>query len=111
MIRNFYDDVTLQINVKEFETLKAKALKKGNEVNEENNLTMDFNNLNFDVDIEEFNEGKIKICGSLLDEDKKTVLGWMDVDVNLSLDGVLELVNYYMKKLGKLKTVLEATKD
>ncbi len=72
---------------------------------------MDFDNLHFDVDNEEFIDGKIKICGSLKDSETKENLGWMDVNVDLSLDRVLDLVNFYMKKLGKLKTVLEATKD
>ncbi len=109
--REFYDDVTLQLNVKEFESLKQKAIDKANEVNEEKDMTMDFNGLHFDVDNEEFIDGKIKICGSLKDPKTKQDLGWMDIDVNLSLDRVLDLVNFYMKKLGKLKTVLEATKD
>ena len=109
--REFFDDVTLQLNVKEFESLKQKAIEKGNKVNEEDNMTMDFNGLNFDVDNEEFIDGKIKICGSLKDPETKKDLGWMDVNVDLSLDRVLDLINFYMKKLGKLKTVLEATKD
>ena len=109
--REFYDDVTLQLNVKEFESLKKKAIDKGNEVNDEDNMTMDFNGLNFDVDSEEFIEGKIKISGLLKDSESKENLGWMDINVDLSLDRVLDLVNFYMKKLGKLKTVLEATKD
>lgn len=109
--RECYDDVTLQLNVKEFDSLKQKAIEKGNESNEEDNLTMDFNGLNFDVTDEEFNEGKIKICGTLKDSETKKDLGWLDIDMELSLDRVLDLVNFYMKKLGKLKTVLEATKD
>lgn len=109
--REFYDDVTLQLNVKEFESLKKKAIEKGNEVNDEDNMTMDFNGLNFDVENEEFIEGKIKICGRLFDKDTKKDLGWLDIDMDLSLDRILDLVNFYMKKLGKLKTVLEATKD
>lgn len=109
--REFYDSVTLQLNVEEFEGLKKKALDVGNEINEEKNLTMDFNNLNFEVDTEEFKDGKIILAGSIIDSETKKVLGWLDIDVNLTLDRVLELVQYYMKKLGKLKTVLEATKD
>ena len=111
MSKEFYDSVSLQINTKEFESLKDKALKKANETNEEEDMIMDFNNLNFDVDTEEFKDGKIILCGNLIDPETKESLGWMDVDVDLSLDRVLDLVNYYMKKLGKLKTVLEATKD
>ncbi len=109
--REFFDDVTLQLDVKGFEALKDKAIKKGNEVNEEDNMTMDFNGLNFDVDNEEFIDGKIKVCGSLNDPDTKKNLGWIDIDVDLSLDRVVDLVNFYMKKLGKLKTVLEAVKN
>ena len=40
---------------------------------------------------------------------KEKVLYFSD-DIQLDLDIVVEIVQYYMKKLGKLKTVLEATK-
>ncbi len=111
--RDFYDSVSLQLNIKEFEELRKKALEVANkkEFNEEKNLLLDFDNLNFEVDTEEFNDGKIILIGSIIDAETKKVLGWLDVNVDLTLDRVLELVNYYMKKLGKLKTVLEATKD
>ena len=111
--REFYDDVTLHINVKEFESLKKKALENANnkDYTEEENQSMDFDNLNFNVDSEEFKEGKIILSGNLIEPTTKKELGWLDIDMELSLDRVLDLVNFYMKKLGKLKTVLEATKD
>lgn len=37
-------------------------------------------------------------------------LGWIETKTVVSLDLALDIINYYMKKLGKLKTVLEATK-
>lgn len=111
--REFYDNVTLQLNVKEFEVLKKKALEVANkkEFNEEKNSLLDFDNLNFEIDCEEFKDGEIILAGNIIDSETKKVLGWLDIKVDLTLDRVLELVQYYMKKLGKLKTVLEATKD
>ena len=112
--REFYDKVTLDLNVKELKSLKAKALEKGNEYvedKEDENKTMSFSDINFDVNNEEFKEGKIIVSGALQDSKTKEQLGYLDVNMDLSLDRVLDLVNFYMKKLGKLKTVLEATKD
>ncbi|MCP6727640.1 MAG: hypothetical protein KJI69_06540 [Patescibacteria group bacterium] len=57
----------------------------------------------------EFDEktGKINLYGSLYKEGTK--MGYISFDSEVDLDLALEIVNYYMKKLGKLKTVLEAT--
>lgn len=37
-------------------------------------------------------------------------LGYLSVNIPVELDMALEIVELYMKKLGKLKTILEATK-
>ena len=34
-----------------------------------------------------------------------------DIEIPLDMDLVIEIIEYYRKKLGKLKTVFEATKD
>ncbi len=34
-----------------------------------------------------------------------------DIEIPLEMDLIIEIIEHYRKKLGKLKTVLEATKD
>jgi hypothetical protein len=36
--------------------------------------------------------------------------GWININLDLNQNLAIEIVERYMKKLGKLKTVLEATK-
>lgn len=38
-------------------------------------------------------------------------LGYISPTIKLSDETVLEIIDFYMKKLGKLKTVMEAIKD
>jgi len=67
-------------------------------------LTFDIGELYFDED-----SGKLVLNGSLLTDGKS--LGYFSsFDIPVDLDLVIGLVQMYMKKLGKLKTVLEATK-
>ena len=57
----------------------------------------------------EFDErtGKLNFYGNIFKEG--TDMGYLSIDMEIDIDMALEIVNYYMKKLGKLKTVLEAT--
>ena len=113
MSEEYYDNVYLQLNIKEFEELKAKAKKKANEDfhGEDTNQYLLFKGLNLDVTNEEFKEGKIDISGSITDPETKKELGYIGFTIDMNLERVLEILQFYMKKLGKLKTVLEATKD
>ena len=38
-------------------------------------------------------------------------LGWIDITIPLDSEIAVGIIDRYMKKLGKLKTILEATKD
>lgn len=90
------------INKDYFEKTKAQALKNSKEEGAEDYLYnwTSFNSEGFDV---EFKDGELSINGS-------TDLGFFGIDVNLDMDTVIDIIEFYMKKLGKLKTVLEATK-
>ena len=112
MSEEFYDDVYLQLNIKEFEELKKVAKETANEDfhTEERNQYYLFKDLNFDVTNEEYIKGKIAIGGNLVDSKTKKNLGYISFDIDMNLERVSELLNAYLKKLGKLKTVLEATK-
>ena len=72
---------------------------------------MVFPNLGWNVENEsiEFREGKLYMSGDVLDTDL-TSFGYLSTNVHLDLNIVINIIEYYMKKLGKLKTVLEATK-
>lgn len=109
----FFDDVNLELNVKEFDKLKQKALDLSNsdESIEEKDSLIFFRNLKFDVGDESIKDGRLEISGSLIDKESGLVLGWVGFDVDLTLDTVAEITSAHMKKLGKLKTVLEATKE
>ena len=64
-----------------------------------------------DIEFDE-NKGTISFSKDVyieVDGEKKKAIYFSD-DIALDLDVVVEIVQYYMKKLGKLKTVLEATK-
>ena len=56
-------------------------------------------------------EGSLGICGTLYtDGSQNTELGYLSLDIVPDLDTIIDIIQFYMKKLGKLKTVLEATK-
>ena len=56
-----------------------------------------------------FEEGKIIYSAHLFKDGEEA--GYIDVNVPISLDLAAEIVGFYIKKLNRLKTVLEATKE
>ena len=113
MSEEFYDDVYLQLNKKEFEELKDKASKLANKDfhGEKSNQYFLFKGLNFDVTNEEFKEGKMSIGGQIYDSESKKELGYLSFDLDMNLERVSEIIQFYMKKLGKVKTIMEAVKS
>jgi len=85
---------------------KKRALEDGNE------KCMKYPNITLAIDCIEFDEkdGNLTICGDMIDDSSEKNLGYVSVDFFPDLDLVISLIQHYMKKLGKLKTVLEATK-
>lgn len=51
----------------------------------------------------------IDFCGRIFFEGKD--LGYMSASMPLDFEDIIAIIEVYRKKLGKLKTVLEATKD
>ena len=113
MSEEFYDNVYLQLNIKEFEELKKKAKENANKdfSGETPNKYLLWKDLNFDVTNEEYLKGKIIVSGDIIDAETKKELGYVNFEVNMSIERVIEIIQFYMKKLGKLKTILEALKD
>lgn len=56
----------------------------------------------------EISDGEIAIYGTVFDGSDE--VGYLDVRFKPDMDDIITLIEFYMKKLGKLKTVLEATK-
>lgn len=106
----------LSIDSKNFDSVRDKGIEKAKEFlgGDEYDGTIDFDSDSLDVVDEEtsINNGVITHSCSLHfksgDETKK--IGYFSNEIELDLDDLTNLVNFYMKKLGKLKTILEATK-
>ena len=113
MSEEYFDDVYLQLNIKEFEELKKKAFELANKDlhGEEPDKFLLFKNLNFDVTNEEFIDGKMNIGGQIIDFETKKELGYISFEVDMNLGRVNEIIQFYMKKLGKVKTIMEAVKN
>lgn len=98
------NSIYLDIDLIEFEKQKKEAIDTAKANGSKNNAT--FGDLRWNIDSEntEINEdGKIYISGTL---DK---FGYLSVDITLGLDDIAEIISVYMKKVNKLKTILEAT--
>lgn len=110
--------VYLEIKEKAFVPMRDEGIKKAKElVGEEDytdEITLD-DSLIYSTEPEiEFDstDGTIRYSASLMGSLEKgnIELGYISESISLDLDTVTEIVQYYMKKLGKIKTVLEATK-
>ena len=104
------DNIYLSIETEGFEERKKEGIEE-NKANGGEGNSMDFPNLNFRIDKKniEFRDGELTLNGDLLNHNL-TSFGYLSLSFNLNLDTVVDIIEYYMKKLGKLKTVLEATK-
>ncbi len=103
-------------------SLREKAIKKLSEEGHKNAIeargeddeeakdSISFEDLPYNIQEIEFNEGELT-----LDIEIKTpssdALAFVSLEVPIDLDLAAEIVSFYVKKLNKLKTVLEATKD
>jgi len=107
------DSIRLDINAKGFDEKKKLAIERFDSEfpNDERGSTIFFDNLEISEEFKEkkIEDGCINISGKLIDEDGND-FGWIHLDVELGLDTILEIIQLYMKKLGKLKTVIEAVK-
>ena len=111
------DEVYFELNVKELEKLKEKSISEADENCDKGDegKRMLFNNLELDSQPSEryFDEkkGKLIFSGSLKDKDLDANLGYLSFELDMNADTLLEIIQTYMKRLGKIKTVLEAVKD
>ncbi len=101
------------IDKQEFESIMSRLNQASidSDVNDENRKDFLQMNNNFPVDEMYLEDGSDTIFVScpttrIFGKD----MGYMSLTIPLSQELAIEIVDRYMKKLGKLKTVLEATK-
>ncbi len=111
------DNVYFELNIKELEKLKKEAISEANENCDKGDegKRMLFNDLELDSEPAErfFDEkkGTFTFSGSLKDKESEENLGYLSFTLDMDADTLLEIIQVYMKRLGKVKTVLEAVKD
>ena len=107
----------LDIQEKAFAYMRDEGIEKSKENlgdDYKDEITLDDSLLDDKLDEVSFDSstGKLNCSFILTGTSKKgnVDLGYLSLDLELDLDTVTDLVSYYMKKIGKLKTILEATK-
>ncbi len=102
----------LNINIKEFEKQKKEAQKRFNE--EYKNDTSDsvymWEDLWLDYSEEVVEDNMLKISGTMKTQDNKD-LGFFNLNVPLDFEKLIEIFQSYIKKLQKVKNVMESVKD
>ena len=102
----------LNIQVKEFEKLKKEAQKKFNNEypNDDKDSVYMFDDLWLDYSEEIVEGNMLKISGSMKTQDDKDI-GFFNIKVPLDFDKLIEIFQSYIKKLNKVKTVMETVKE
>lgn len=89
----------IHINKDYFDKSKDLANKASKELDCKDYLY----DIDFKLDELNLEGGKLFVCG-------ETDLGYVSLDFEMDTETVIDIIEFYMKKLGKLKTILEATK-
>lgn len=105
------------VNVSTFLTLNKEGLKATEkeankeaiaELEEEGKDLLYYSDLDWKTDEIYFEDGELLINGELFYNGKK--LGYLGPNIPLGNDTIIEIIDYYMNKMEKVKAVLEATK-
>ncbi|HED05186.1 MAG TPA: hypothetical protein ENI61_00710 [Ignavibacteria bacterium] len=107
-------EVFLNLNKKEFESVEKRANQESidsdpNDEEMKNGLYFERATIQINDLYVEDKSDEILLNGNLFAFGKN--LGWMELKIPLNQEMAVQIIDRYMKKLGKLKTVLEATKD
>lgn len=97
-----------------FESIKEKANQESidadpNDEDAKDELLFSNAKINLDEIYVEDKEDVLQVQGQLWALGKE--LAWIDMKIPLDQEIAVGVIDRYLKKLGKLKTVLEATKD
>ncbi len=103
-------DTYMVLNSKDIESVKKEAEKSAKE-NEYVEGELLFEDLKWEVDELYFDKEKksLMMSGNFLWRGKN--LGYFSPEIPLGNETIIEIIEHYMGKLGKLKTVMEAIKD
>jgi len=108
------DSATLTINEAEFNSVKKAAQEQFEKTwGTSDGAGFSFDNLDFDVNDIEFKDGTLTVRGSVMTHNeagKEIDLGFMSFEMDFSVELAIEVIEYYMKQVNKMKTVLEALK-
>ena len=99
--------IYLSLEEKGLDKTKEDAAKRYKEETGESG-SFQYPDGNLDVDELDFEDGLLKLSGSINSNGEN--LGYISLDVDLDMDTVIAIIEHYRKKLGKLKTIFEATK-
>ena len=113
MVENIVE-VYLTLDKKEFESIEKRANQEAidsdpNDPDKKNELYFDKATIQVNDFFIEDKSDEILLNGSLHSFGKE--LGWIEFKIPLNQELAVQIIDRYMKKLGKLKTILEATKD
>lgn len=109
------EDITsmdLNIQIDEFEKQKKEAQKLFNEkyTGDEKDSVYMFEDLWLDYSEEIVEGNKLKISGTMKTQNDEDI-GFFNLEVPLDFDKLIDIFQSYIKKLQKVKTVMEATKE
>ena len=115
MSNNKDDKITsmdLNIQIEEFEKLKKEAKENFNKnyPNDDKDSVYQFEDLWLDYSEEVIEGNKLKISGGMKTQDDEEI-GFFNLEVPLDFDKLIDIFQSYIKKLQKVKTVMEATKE
>lgn len=103
-------DINLQINIENFENSKEQAKKLfEEEYPSDDSNTYLFEDLSLDYCEQSVENNQIKLSGGLVDKNGVD-LGFISFEVPLDLDNLIDLFQGYIKKLQKVKNVMESVK-
>jgi len=102
--------VSIVLDKENFEDTKQKALERSIEDSGEEDAGYKYGDISLSGEEYNTEEGIISLNGNMMDGNSGKDLGYLSIEFTPDLDTIIELIQIYMKKLGKLKTVLEATK-
>lgn len=98
-------NVYLSLDKAKFEKVKAKALKDATDnFGDDEDPCYMFSELNLERMEFSFDGNELVISGDLAD------LGYISIDIPMSTDNAIHFIEEYVKKMNKIKTILEAAK-
>jgi len=102
----------LNIQIKEFEKQKEAARKRFNKEfpNDIENSVYMWDDLWLDYSEEVIEDNILKISGTMKTQDDKDI-GFFNLKVPLDFEKLIDIFQGYIKKLQKVKNVMESVKD